>query len=276
MLEFLLKYSPVVFKEGELAFRNLPSLLTIVVSVALLFVALWLFYKKTTIQINQMLKGIFIGLKFVAISLLLVALLEPIVTVSTIVPRKSSLVVLVDDSKSMTITDAVKKLSRSGFSKQLLGNQENPGLIADLEKNFKVQMYKFASNVEYIGQTDKISADGVATHLAQSLRFAEEVANQSPVSGVVIVTDGANNSVADPLEAAATLKNRNLPVYVVGVGSENAKDIEVSKIAANHSVIENSVVEISSLIKNSNFENEEIELELREEGRLIKKQTEIL
>ncbi len=276
MAEFLLKYSPVIFKEGELAFRSLPSLLTLLGIVVLLLVVLLMVYKKTTLQISQVMKGTFIGLKFAVIALLLFMILEPIVTVSTVVPRKSSLVVLVDDSKSMTIKDAQDHMSRSAYSKKLIGNETAPGLIADLEKNFKIQMYRFASNVEYIRQADKIAAEGEATNLAESLRFAEDVANQSPVAGVVVITDGANNGVLDPLEVASMLKARNLPVYVVGVGSEQAKDIEVSKIAANHSVIENSVVEINALIKNKNFENEEIELVLTEGGRIVKTQTEIL
>ncbi|MFQ5770441.1 MAG: glutamine amidotransferase, partial [bacterium] len=80
----------------------------------------------------------------------------------------------------------------------------------------------------------------------------------------------------DPLEMAALLKNKSLPIYVVGIGSEDSKDIEIAKITANHSVIENSVVEISALIKNKKFNDEEIEIELREEGRVVKQQIEQL
>ena len=150
MAEFLLKYSPVIFKEGELAFRSLPSLLTLLGIVVLLVVVLLMVYKKTTLQVSRIMKGTFIGLKFAVIALLLFMVLEPIVTVSTVVPRKSSLVVLVDDSKSMTIKDAQNQVSRSAFSKRLIGNETAPGLIADLEKNFKIRMYSTLDANRYI------------------------------------------------------------------------------------------------------------------------------
>jgi len=272
MLEFLLKYSPVVFSEGEVTFKLLPSIIALLGIMILFAGALWLIYRKTTLQVNRKFKGVLIGLKFVVITLLLIILLEPVLTVSTVVPRKSSLVLLVDDSKSMSIQDA-DDISRLDFAKTLLGSEEAPGLTDRLKKNFKIQMYKFSSDVGHLKETQQLAAQGTATNLARSLDFAANVAKQSAVSGVVLFTDGVNNGDDDPLEFAAMMKNKNLPVFVVGVGSELSEDIELSKVAANHSVIENSVIELSALIKNKSFDKKKVELELREEGRIVKKQT---
>ncbi|MCH8954690.1 VWA domain-containing protein [candidate division KSB1 bacterium] len=273
MLEFLLKYNPVVFSEGEITFKLLPSIIALLGTVILFAVALWLIYRKTTLQLNRKFKTVLIGLKFVVITLLLIILLEPVVTVSSVVPRKSSLILLVDDSKSMSIQDAEDDLSRLDFTKRLLGSEEAPGLTDRLKQNFKIQMYKFSSDVEHLKETQQLAAQGVATNLARSLAFAVDVAKQSAVSGVVLFTDGVNNGDDDPLEYAAVMKNKNLPVFVVGVGSERSEDIELSKVAVNHSVIENSVIELSALIKNKSLEKKKVELELREEGRIVKKQT---
>ncbi|MFQ5677206.1 MAG: glutamine amidotransferase, partial [bacterium] len=271
MLEFLLKHSPVVFSEGDISFRLFPSLIVLLGIVSLFGVLLWLLYRKTTLQLNQTFKGFLIGLKFLAILLLLLMLLEPVVTVSKVVPRKSSLVVLVDDSKSMSIADA-DGVSRSAFTKRLLGTADNRGLLRQLKENFKIQLYKFSSEIGHLQETEHLTADGDATDLARGLGFATEIADQGAVSGVVLLTDGVNNSDEDPLELAAVMKNNGLPVFVVGVGSEDSKDLELSKVAANHSVIENSVVELSALIKNKNFARKKVELELREDGHLVKKQ----
>jgi len=272
MLEFLLKYSPAVFSEGEVTFKLLPSIIGLLGIVILFVVALWLIYRKTTLHLDRKFKTVLIGLKFVVITLLLIILLEPVVTVSSVVPRKSSLILLVDDSKSMSIQDA-DDISRLDFTKLLLGSEGTPGLIDRLKKNFKIQLYKFSSDVEHLKETQQLAAQGAATNLARSLDFAADVAKQSAVSGVVLFTDGVNNGDDDPLEFAAAMKNKNLPIFVVGVGSERSEDIELSKVAVNHSVIENSVIELSALIKNKSFDNKKVELELREEGRIVKKQT---
>ncbi|MFQ5648647.1 MAG: VWA domain-containing protein [bacterium] len=273
MFEFLFKYSPVVFSEGTISFNFTPSAAFMTFVVCAFATCLWVVYRRTTLEVSQVLKWVLITLKFTAIAVLLLLVLEPIVTVSKVMPRKSSLVVLVDDSKSMSIKDVKGNRSRKDFVQNLLGEQARPGLMDELEKNFKLQVYRFASEVDHLQKTGELAAQGEATDLAKSLNLATEIGKHNAVSGVVLVTDGVNHSDQDPLEIAALMKNKNLPVFVVGVGSEKTRDIELAKVAANHSVIENSVVEVSALIKNKSFAEQEVELELLEDGRLLKKQT---
>jgi uncharacterized membrane protein len=275
MLEFLLKYSPVVISEGRFAFKSLPSVFVLILAV-LILAAVWASYRKTTLQLSRGFKMALMVFKLGVMALLLLALLEPILTVSTVVPQKSSLVVLLDDSKSMSIKDAPHQSSRLSYAARLLGEAAQPGLLSELGKNFKLQTFKFASEVEFLRDVNGASGQGAASDLGKSLRFAADLADQSALAGVVLLTDGANNGEDDPLETAALLKNKNAPLYVVGIGSEQAEDIEISKVTANHSAIENSVVEISALIKNKNMSDQLIELELREEGAIVKKQSEKL
>lgn len=270
MFEFLLKYSPVVFSEGKIAFRFLPSVFVVILILVVFTVVLMLLYKKTTLQIRSKLKTTLIALKFVALAILLFTLLQPVINVSTVIPQKSSLILLVDDSKSMTIRDARGSISREQFIKNLLGRSEDPNLLRELERNFKIQLYKFASEVEYLKGIENLAATGTHTHLAKSLKFAAKNADHGAVSAVLLFTDGVDNGHEDPLESADLLRNKNLPIYVVGVGSEISQDIELAKVTANHSVIENSVVEISAFIKSKSFETKTVNLELREGNKTIK------
>ncbi len=276
MFEFLFKYSPVIFSEGAVTFNYLPSLVFLLLMAVAFAVSIWVIYQRTTIELSRVFKGTLIGLKIFAILILLFLLLEPVVTVSRVMPRKSSLIVLVDDSKSMSIKDVGRGKSRQSFALELLGNPDKPGLSQSLKENFKTQMYKFSSDVRHLPESNDLSADGAATDLAKGLEFAEQLGKQTAVSGVVLITDGVDNGNSDPLGVASALKANGLPVFVVGVGSEQTKDVELAKVAANHSVIENSVVELSALIKNKNLEDQNVELELREEGRVIKRQSVIL
>jgi len=273
MFEFLFKYSPVVFSEGSIYFNYLPSLVVLLAIGAIFMVVLLVAYRRTTLAINNALKSTLVALKFIALLLLFLALLEPVLSVSTIIPRKSSLIVLVDDSKSMSIKDAAGGVARGQFVQRFLGTPEKSGLLAELRKNFKLQLYEFSGAVSHLETSAELDAAGDVTDLAGGLTFAADNSGQNAVSGIVILTDGLNNSDRDPLEVAAVLKNKNLPVFAVGVGSETTRDVELSKVVANHSVIENSVVEVSALIKNRNHDGEQVEIELLEEGRLLKSQT---
>ncbi|RMF57294.1 MAG: VWA domain-containing protein [Calditrichaeota bacterium] len=273
MLEFLFKYSPVVFSEGKLSFNALPSAAVILVVFLLYLVLLWLGYRKTTLEIGAGFRRTLMGLKLVVLGLLLLMLFEPVVTVSSVIPRKSSLIVLVDDSRSMSIKDSGERRSRLAFARKLLGSKAAPGLLAELRRNFKVQTYRFSSDVAYLPDTQNLSGTGAVTDLSSALKFAQRLGRQHAVSGIVLLTDGVNNGQQDPLEVAAELQEQALPIFTVGVGSETSEDIELAKVAANHSVIENSVVELAALIKNRSETEKTVQLELREEGDVVKKQT---
>jgi uncharacterized membrane protein len=273
MFEFLLKYSPVLFREGELSFRLWPSVFGLVGIVLVAFAVFFLSYRRTTIKISNLLKYALVSLRLVAVCLLLFALMEPIIHVSTIIPRKSSLILLVDDSKSMTIKDLEDGGSRTQFTRRLLNDQTESGLKERLSRDFRLQMYRFASEVQNFNSEGDLKAEGSLTDLAGSLAFARDIGQDKQASGVVLVTDGVHNGNHDPLEIAAQMKHRNLPIFVVGVGSEEAYDIELAKVSANHSVINNSIVEVSALIRNSGLKPRTVEIELHEEGTIVRKQT---
>ncbi len=272
MFEFLFKYSPIVFSQGKIAFNYQPSVLIFVLVLLAFLGCLWIVYRKTTIEVSSIFKSSLMALKLLIIFLLLFLLLEPIVTVSTIMPRKSSLILLVDDSKSMSIKDVSNK-SRKDFSQNLMGNEDEPGIVDKLKQNFRLQIYKFSDDVSHLQNPAELAADGDLTDLSAGLSFAADISKQTAVSGVVVITDGVDNGSGDPLAVAARMKNGQLPLFMIGVGSETTKDIGVAKVITNRSVIENSVIELSGLIKNKNQKDQQIELELKEQGRVIKKQT---
>ncbi len=271
MFDFLLKYSPVVFKQGVLGFKYLPSVIFLLMGLILLVGLTWLAYKKTTLPVNRKLKTSLLILKILVLLILCVMVLQPFISVSTVVPRKSSVIVLVDDSGSMNIKDAGNRLSRKEYVQKLLGSKKTNGLLRKLAKNFKLQVYEFSSQVEPLVNMHSLNTGGSLTDLSAGLDFASQVAGHHAVAGIIMLTDGSDNSRNDPFESVSLLKSKKIPLYIVGVGDENIQDIELAKVSANHSVIENSVVELSSLIKKTGIKDGEVAVELREEGVIVKR-----
>jgi hypothetical protein len=79
---------------------------------------------------------------------------------------------------------------------------------------------------------DKIEAKGQTTSLGDAIRAIVARKRGQPMAGVVLVTDGANNSGSDPRAAAALAKDARVPLFIYGVGIERPKNLIVGNVFA--------------------------------------------
>jgi uncharacterized membrane protein len=103
-----------------------------------------------------------------------------------------------------------------------------------------------ARPVERRGDFDRLTPEGEATDLTQSVRAAVGKHDPDDVAGVILVTDGIDNSAHDPAAEIAALK---VPVFPVSVGTKlllqpNYKDIRISRVDAPREISLNSTTEI--------------------------------
>ncbi len=272
MLDFLIKYSPVVYEQGQ---GFLRSQLSAWAGFALL-VLLALFvlgYRRTTSPLQRKWHVLMLGLRLMSLGVLVFCLLEPTLLVSTVVSQKSAVLVLVDDSESMTIPDAPERQTRIGQVRQWLGNSAQAGTVLQrLQQNFRVETFRFSRNVEPLGNTSELRAQGKSTNLGQALEFAARRAQQSALSGVVLVTDGAASAGADPLQSARELVAARVPLFTVGVGTKIANDVQIAKVNAASAVLENAMVEVNALLQTRGHEGASVNLELREGNTVVQRQ----
>ncbi len=79
---------------------------------------------------------------------------------------------------------------------------------------------------------DKLDANSATTPIGDALRKAVELKRGQPLAGVVLVTDGGQNSGPSPREVAAQLKQEGVPLYIWGVGITSPRDIIVANLFA--------------------------------------------
>ncbi len=280
MFEFLFKFSPVVYRQGEWAFRQEVALgWVLAIAAGLLLLTLWL-YRRSAAPVSPALKRTLVGLKFVALLLLLGVLFEPYISVTTVVPKKSAVLLLVDDSRSMSIRDELNGAPRAEKVRQWLGSREQTGILYELQKNFNLLTYRFSDEVRTLNHGAELQSQGEVTDLARALEFARRQAQVHPISAVILVTDGAhapgpnrppeNGAVSDPLQASALLQNAGIPVYTVGVGSEIKQDVQLTKVSVKKSVVEDDFVEMTALIMTKQPGDRRVTLQLLEDDRLVK------
>ncbi|MCI0690930.1 glutamine amidotransferase [candidate division KSB1 bacterium] len=277
MFDFFFKYSPVVYEQGRWIFRTMPALITLVVLAAITLAVVLLLYRRTTAPVRPLWHIFLIVLRVLAIAIVAFCLLEPVLSVSTVVPQKSSVLVLVDDSESMAIADGAPGSSGTTRLQQVAnwlgaGAADN-ATLARLNQNFRVETFRFSADVEPLSRLADLRGKGASTNIAAALEFAANQARQGALSGVVLVTDGAVSAGADPLQASRDLIGLQVPLFTVGAGSKIANDLQIAKVEATRSVLEKARVDVTALIQARGHAGESITAELREGDKIVQRQT---
>ena len=105
VFEFLFKYRPVVFERGDLSLA-VPWWGVILVFLGLGAVVWFaLQYRRIGPTIEARDRWVLMALRAAALGVLAFLLLRPVLLVSTVVPRRNFVAVLLDDSRSMRVAD---------------------------------------------------------------------------------------------------------------------------------------------------------------------------
>ena len=207
---------------------------------------------------------------------------------------KGTLVLLVDQSQSMGITDrkgdagadaalekvigiAPEKVTRSEQVQRALAN-EQVAFLKELSESFTVEAYTF-------GQTAQISAlelasgdpagplaklgkpNDPATQLGGALRDTARRLKGRKIDGVVVFSDGGWNRGEEPLPAAEDL---NAPVFTVGVGQPRTRDIAVTFISCEDVVFKGDAFALTVRVRATGFAGTTARLVVRQGDDVVR------
>ncbi len=96
---------------------------------------------------------------------------------------------------------------------------------------------------------DKLVATGPYTAIGDSIQNLLSKKRGQPLAGILLITDGANNSGSQPVDAAALAARDQLPLFIYGVGITSPKDIIVSSIFAPETAFANDQITISVRVR---------------------------
>ncbi len=268
LFEFLFKYRPVVFQEGDFSLGVAGAVATGAVVAGLIAVFALLTYlgvRGKTRPLDRLVLG---GLRFAGLLVLAFCLLRPALVVSTVVPQQNFVGVLLDDSRSMEIQDFGGR-SRGSFLQETFGTPDSPVLSA-LSDRFAVRYFRFSSRTDRIEDFSEMSFMGSRTRLGPALERARSELASVPLSGLVLVTDGADNSGEELTEALMPLQAQGIPVYTVGVGEESfRRDIQVSRADPPRTVLTGSSVVVDVVVTHMGYEGETVSLIVEDEGQIV-------
>ena len=268
LFEFFFKYRPSVFDAGALAFR--PTLATFLATAIVLATATvtWRTYLQVRANSRPVDRAVLIGLRLTLLALLVVCLFRPVLVLSQIVPQQNFLGILVDDSRSMQIADRDGD-TRADFVSEQLGGNEAP-LLAELADRFALRLFRFSSFTDRVESVGDLAYDGTQTHLGQALTRAHEELTGVPLSGLVVVSDGADNADGLLPDALLPLQAAGVPVFAVGLGREEyTQDIQISRVETPRSVLRGAALVVDVVVVQTGYSGQMVSLQVEDEGRIV-------
>ncbi|MBZ5495296.1 MAG: glutamine amidotransferase [Acidobacteriia bacterium] len=272
IFEFLFKYRPFLFEKGTIALRPpWPMLLTWVLAAAALAVS-WFLYRRSVRTLPPSWKYILAGLRAVPLLVLIAIFLQPVLILHSVIPQKGFVAVVYDLSKSMEIRDGSGGQARLEVERQLLRPDGNP-MLDELARKFKVRFFRFSGSAERVESFQDQPKHGNVTDLARALDQVTGELGSAPISGIVLITDGADNHSKDLNATAAQLRARNIPVYPIGIGSPSfSRDTEVLRVITPRKVLKDSLIEADVAVRSKGYAGRTTRLVVKEGDRLVHSQ----
>jgi hypothetical protein len=240
----------------------------------------WWIYRREPDYVPAKRKRILAGLRSGTVLVILFILSGAFLELTRAEDGKGSVLLLVDASQSMGIVDRrtdkpdidaanrilhgagdPEKATRTDLVKAAFANPELDPLRA-MEKRFRVEGYTFGKSAT-VAPLELQGADAPggpmaklvaptddATQLGSALLDAARRAKGRKLDAIVVVSDGGSNRGEDPAEAA---KQAGAPVYTVGVGLPQAKDLEIPFIYCEDVVFKNDRFPLNVRIKQRGY-----------------------
>jgi uncharacterized membrane protein len=268
LFQALFSYRPVVFQQGELRFNlSTGSLVAAAVAIGLMVAAV-ITYRTVRGKGTVRDRVILTALRMAVLGVALFCLLRPTLVVRASVPQQNVVAVLIDDSRSMQIPDWQGK-ARSELVREQFGAPDSP-LMKALSDRFLVRTFRFSSTAGRVGTLTELNYDGSQTRLGAALDGTRDELSGLPVSGVVLVSDGADTSEASLAEALLAMKAEKLPVFTLGVGSTRLdKDVQVDRVNVPKSVLKGAALLVDAVVTQSGYEGQTVRLDVEDDGRII-------
>ena len=268
--EFLFKYSPYLYGKGTFVVGSpWPAAVVLALGLAATF---WSYGRARAVARRD--RIVLALLRAAALLLLFFCLLQPGLVLSTAVPQQSFVGLLFDDSRSMRIADEGR--TRAERVAEAFGAEG--ALVKELSDRFKLRSFRFAENASRLGRVEDLEFTGAQTSLLRALDGARQELSGVPLSGLVLVTDGADNVPAGEMaDLLLALKARSVPVFAVGVGRERFEsDVEVTRVDLPSSVLKGTSVTAEVRLAHRGLGGEKVQLQVEDAGRLVQSQEVVL
>jgi len=231
----------------------------IALGTAAILMLVWYLYRRDTRELSPGVGLTLAGLRFVALTGLLVYFLGVERRTTREVVHNSQVAVLVDSSQSMALSDNPNgaEANRKSRTDEVVAALMDMPLLAELREQHDVNVARFDQDVKPVAALPKesgplmvdgedtksgerpVAVDGDQEKSRQTqvdwptelepsgteTRLGDALADQlyryraSPLAGIVVISDGVQNAGTEPSAAVAAARESGIPVFTIGIGS---------------------------------------------------------
>ncbi|MCS6903913.1 MAG: hypothetical protein RML72_04280 [Bacteroidia bacterium] len=246
----------------HLDFSYSPWLILVCLLVAAALTS-WMYFK-IHIEIPKIIEWLLRGLRFFSLFLLSLLFLEPLVTLNQVEKTPAILTILQDGTQSMLAhkdSNFVKKEFPLLF-KNFVNNWNNP--------NVNIHSYVFGNKPEKMLSIDSVSYNFSGTQLGEVLKTTFDNYTNQNLGAIVLISDGISTGGINPLYA---IENSSVPIYTVLIGdTTEPRDLLIESINFNELTYKNTITPIQVSIRGLGIEQENVEVQLLKDGKLLQKQ----
>ncbi len=266
VLTLLFKYPSRVWERGEVVWGPVLPLWAIALAAAVvLLVSSWGYLRVTGLsRAHRLALG---TLRALALGLVVACLLRPTLVVASAVPQRNVLAVLLDDSRSMALRDLGDGTRAAAVERAFA---DSAALVRALGERFALRFYRFAADVRPASGAGGLRALGTRTDLASALDGVRQELSGTPLAGVIVATDGADNGGRDLAPAVLAMRARRIPVHTVGVGLERfARDVAIERVALPARPLAGANLLADVTLRLRGVAGERVTLTAEADGRLV-------
>ena len=293
-----LRQLPQEAGEGDwhLEFQSLPQGLNAVICIAIAIgaiVGIWKLYQIESRDLSNRMRLLIGSLRLMALASVGLMLFEIVLVIDRRERAASHLLLLVDTSESMALTDPYDEPTARGIASALFGTsgtsetdletvRHRPRLdlgrtalepiFEKLSDGREVTIYGFDSSATRLEEDSKLAdlkPRGAATAIGSALSQALAAHRGQPISGVLVVTDGQSNGGDDPRKVSQQAGRDGVVVHSLMVGSEKGpSNVRLSDVEVSPVVFVRDPTVISTVLESHGMQGRSatVKLERRQKG----------
>lgn len=234
-------------------------------------------YRKTFRPLTPLWRRGLIAVRSAALVLIAFCMLRPVVVSTETVPQETFFAVLIDDSASMQLVDAAGGDTREAAALAALERD----FLAELAEDFQLRYFAFSGTAQRLGEPSQLDAlhgeNGAngegsdvrrsSSALGQALATVDDQLGGLPLSGVLVVSDGADNSGVDSQIAAREFAAKGVPIFALGIGETVlGNDLGIEGVVTAATVLEGSVFNAQVRLNQQGFAGQRVQLRVLEDG----------
>jgi uncharacterized membrane protein len=233
----------------------------VVLLVALVTSAAW--WRRNLAPLPPRRRNLLAALRLFAIALIVFLLFQPVLVKPIFVKSEQVVAVLHDDSRSMTVRDASGR-TRAERLTQALADSTDAFDVA-LRGRFHVLEYAFGEGLRPLQNRQELRRESPETRIAGAVDSVEAELQHLALAAVIVLSDGAQQEALDEGQRT-TLAEAGVPIYTVGVGESEWRDLALGDVALSRSFFDDAPAQITTQFSAFGLSGETVVAEVLQNG----------